>query len=115
MILIFTNKLSKHGLNPVFTELLALDLSEKYKIKIFSDVKNKVLRLINMLGNYYRFYFSAKLIIIDLYSTNAYYYGLLLSLLCIFHKKSYFIILSGGNLKNRYNNSRSFKYILNHY
>ena len=99
-------------MNPVFVELLAADLNEKFYIKIFSETKNKLLRLIDMIINYYRHYLDSQLIIIDLYSTNAYYYGLLLSLLCSIHNKTYFVILSGGDLKNRYRKSKSFQYIL---
>tara|TARA_B100000315_G_C14412210_1_gene511523 strand:- start:26 stop:901 length:876 start_codon:yes stop_codon:yes gene_type:complete len=61
---------------------------------------------------YYKNLKKIKLVIIDTYSSNAYYFALFLAVLSKIHKKSYILVLSGGDLENRLHKSKSFTFIL---
>ena len=93
-------------------ELLADDLSERYNTLCVSNKKNKFIRLFDMCIQYYKNLKKIKLVIIDTYSSNAYYFALFLAVLSKIHKKSYILVLSGGDLENRLHKSKSFTFIL---
>ena len=113
ILLIFIgNFLTIYGYNPTFLELLADDLSERYNTLCVSNKKNKFIRLFDMCIQYYKNIKTIKLVIIDTYSSNAYYFALLLAVLSKIHKKPYILVLSGGNLENRLHKSKSFTFIL---
>ena len=113
MILFAGNFLCKHGMNPTFLELLATDLKNKYPIHIVSDKKNKIFRLLDMLCQFYKHIYKIDLVIIDIYSSHAYYFGLIMAIVSKIHNKPYLLVLSGGNLGERLKYSSSFKSILN--
>lgn len=106
--------LTSHGMNPTFVELLAKDLNSYYTVHITSSKKNIFLRIIDMCVQFFSKIGSIKLVIIDTFSTKAYYYSLLISLLCKLSNKPYILVLSGGNLVDRLNRSKTFKFILQH-
>ena len=113
ILLIFIgNFLTIYGYNPTFLELLADDLSERYNTLCVSNKKNKFIRLFDMCIQYYKNLKKIKLVIIDTYSSNAYYFALFLAVLSKIHKKSYILVLSGGDLENRLHKSKSFTFIL---
>jgi len=113
IILFVGNFLCKHGMNPTFLELLATDLKNKYPIHIVSDKKNKIFRLLDMLYQFYKHIDQINLVIIDIYSSRAYYFGLIMAIVSKIHNKPYLLVLSGGNLAERLKHSSSFKIILN--
>ena len=93
-------------------EILAGDLSKKYHLHCVSNKKNKVIRIFDIVKEFYVYINKTKLVIIDTYSTSAYYYALAVVLLSRVHNKPYMLILSGGNLKTRLNQSNLFKVML---
>ena len=102
MIIYIGNFLSKHGFTPTYAEFLLKELSEKYEIIKVSSIKNKFFRIIHMLftiilNN------KCKLIIIDTYSTKAFYFAWTCSKLSKLLNIKYIPILHGGNLENRFN------------
>ena len=113
LILFVGNFLCKHGYNPTYLELLSEDLKQ-YPIHSVSTFKNKLLRLIHAVMAFYKNIFSIKLLVIDTYSTYAYYFALIISILSKLHRKPYILNLSGGNLENRLIKSYSFSIILKH-
>lgn len=83
-------------------EKLSLDLtSEDYKIVKYSDKDNPVLRLLHMIVGIIKFRNKASVVLIDTFSTNAFYYSLVCSQICRLFKLSYIPILHGGNLPFR--------------
>jgi len=113
MILFIGNFLTSHGYNPTFIEILANKLNRKYNVNYISDKKNKIIRLLDMVLKFYRFINKTKLVVIDTYSTSAFYYALIMAIICKIHGKPYILVLSGGNLAKRLNSSIFFRTILN--
>ena len=101
MILYIGNKLSKHGYTPTCIDTLGPQLSNLYEIKMISDKKNKIFRLIDIVYNIVRYRNQTKLILIDTYSTSNFYFALISSALARTFKISYIPILHGGNLPTR--------------
>lgn len=113
MILFVGNFLTKHGYNLTFIEILSISLKVNYEIKLTSNKRNQIIRIFDMIYNFYISIIKTNLVIIDLYSTRAYYFGLFFSILSKIHHKPYIVVLSGGGLKNKYKKSMTFKFILN--
>jgi len=101
MILYFGNKLSTHGYTPTMIEQLLPDLEKRYTIISASSKLNPIIRLFDMLLVFFKNINSTKLILIDTYSTNAFYYTYLLAVLSSIFSKPYCPILHGGDLPNR--------------
>ena len=101
MILYFGNKLSVHGFTPTMIELLLPDFEKRYTIISASSKLNPILRLFDMLWVFFKNIHSTKLILIDTYSTNAFYYTFLLAIISTLFSKPYCPILHGGDLPNR--------------
>ena len=100
-ILYIGNKLSAHGLNQTSVETLGELLAEFADIKTISDKKYKFLRILDIVfelllnGRNYNF------VLVDTYSTSAFYFALISAVICKFLKIKYIPILRGGDLKNR--------------
>lgn len=75
-----------------------------YEVHYTSNKTNKVLRLLDMLWTTLRFRKKTDLVLIDTYSTQNFYYAVLVSQLCRLLKLPYVPILHGGNLPNRLEN-----------
>ncbi|MBC8196789.1 MAG: glycosyltransferase family 4 protein [Candidatus Marinimicrobia bacterium] len=101
MILYFGNKLSIHGFTPTMIELLLPEFKKQYKIISASSKLNTVIRLFDMLLVFFKNINNAKLILIDTYSTNAFYYTYIIAKLSSIYSKPYCPILHGGALPNR--------------
>jgi glycosyltransferase involved in cell wall biosynthesis len=93
--------LSRHGFSPAMTELLVLHISKDLKVKVASDKKNPVSRLINMLEGILSNWSQIKLVIIDVYSTSSFWYFLACAVLLKLIGLPYITILRGGNLPLR--------------
>lgn len=102
MIVYVGNMLSRHGSSINFMELLVPKLRAYYEIKAASTRKNKFLRLIDMLvciiGNRKK----CRIVLIDTYSTQAFFYANLAARVCRFLSLPYIPVLHGGNLPERY-------------
>lgn len=104
------NKLSKSGgINPTSIETLGVQLRDiGCEMKYSSSVKNQFFRWIDMGFCIVRNRNWAQIVIIDTYSSNAFYFAWMVARLCLFFKIPYFPILRGGNLKERLKKSPKF-------
>lgn len=80
-------------------------LAEFCEIKTASDKQNQLHRFIDMLYHFFRFGIKADKIIIDVYSTKAFNFAYILSILSKLFNKKYILFLHGGNLPSRYERS----------
>jgi len=100
-VLYIGNKLSKHGLNATTIETLGPQLQDLgFEITYSSSVKNFFFRILSMLVAVSFAPKNAR-ILIDTYSTNAFWYAYFCSQLARLLGKKYYPILHGGNLPNR--------------
>ncbi len=83
-------------------ELLVPKLSAYYEIKAASSKKNRFLRLIDMLTCIIRNRRKCRIVLIDTYSTQAFFYANLAARVCRFLSLPYIPVLHGGNLPERY-------------
>ncbi|MEO8665835.1 MAG: glycosyltransferase family 4 protein [Ignavibacteria bacterium] len=105
MILYAGNKLSKFGLTPTFIETLTPELSGHYDLISVSDKKNKFLRLSDMVFNVYKNRKRLKLVLIDSYSMQAFWYTYILAKISLMNNIPYMPILRGGGYPERLKSS----------
>jgi glycosyltransferase involved in cell wall biosynthesis len=100
-ILYLGNKLSKHGINKTTVETLGENLSQSgFTVVSYSSKKNSFLRILDMLFGILK-HRDSNYILIDTYSTSAFWFAFFSSQFArILHVK-YIPILHGGNLPNR--------------
>ena len=101
MILYFGNKVSSHGKTPTSVETLGKRLEEIDEVIRFSDKKYPALRMLDMLLGAIRFGHKAEYVLIDTYSSKAFYYALLIGAILKLIQVKYVPILHGGNLPRR--------------
>ncbi len=101
MILYFGNILSASGNNPSFIELLVPKLQTLYPVLSASHQKNKTLRLLHMMGVLIRNRSKAKIILIDTYSYQGFYFAWIIGILSRFLNRPYIPIIRGGDFMNR--------------
>ena len=100
-ILYLGNKLSKHGINKTTVETLGENLSQSgFTVVSYSSKKNSILRILDMLFGILK-HRDATFILIDTYSTSAFWFAFLASQLGRMLHVKYIPILHGGNLPNR--------------
>ncbi len=105
-LLYIGNKLSKHGNTLTSIDTLGNFLElEGYKLFYASSKKNKVLRLLDMFYKTIRYSYKVDYVLIDVYSTQNYWYAFIISQLCRVLKLKYIAKLHGGDLPNRIKNS----------
>lgn len=114
-ILYIGNKLANSGKTPTSIETLGNYLiSEGYELKRYSDKTNQLYRLIHMIFGTFK-NLNAKYVIIDTYSTSAYWYAVIIAQLCRLFKIKYITCLRGGDLPNRLDkNPKVAQMIFNH-
>uniref|UniRef100_UPI004049C57D glycosyltransferase family 4 protein n=2 Tax=Gelidibacter sp. TaxID=2018083 RepID=UPI004049C57D len=96
---------SKHA-NRAYASILGPLLErEGFQLSYASHKKNKLLRLLDMLWCTFVYRSKVKLVLIDTYSTQNFYYALLVSQLCRVLKLPYIPLLHGGNLPHRLQNN----------
>ena len=101
-LLYIGNKLSKHGLNKTTVETLGTSLEEEgYSVYTTSDKKSFIFRILDMIFTVIRLSQKIDCILIDTYSTKAFWYAFITSQLARVFKIPYIPILHGGNLPNR--------------
>jgi len=101
-ILYIGNKLSKHGNTATGIETLGPLLErEGFEIRYASSVKNKVLRLLDMMMTTLRYARWSDYVLIDTYSTSNFWYAFVVSQCCRLMRVSYLPILRGGDLPAR--------------
>lgn len=105
-VLYIGNKLSKHGFTPTSIETLGPLLeAEGYQMLYASDKKNPAMRILDMLGSIRRHRKQLGAVLIDTYSSSAFFYAWASGRLCKALGVNYITILRGGNLPHRMENS----------
>lgn len=100
------NHLRNSQSNPSYSAVLGPLLEGSgYTMRYTSSKTNKTLRLCEMLWTTFKTRKTTDLVLIDTYSTQNYYYAVLVSRLCRRLKMPYIPILHGGNLPHRLKNS----------
>ena len=101
-LLYLGNQLSKHGFNKTTIETLGIQLEQEgYTIYYASDKKAFLFRILDMIQAVFRYHNQISYLIIDTYSTKAFWYAFVCSQLARVLKIKYIPILHGGNLPNR--------------
>lgn len=112
-ILYIGNNLRGNNTNVTTIETLSLQLqSIGYEVVCYSSVKNKFLRIIDMLVGVLKHGRTATAVLIDTYSTQNFYYAVAVANLCRLLRIPYIPILHGGNLPERLQRSKSNSYKL---
>lgn len=103
-LLYLGNQLSKHGYNKTTIETLGIQLEQEgFTLFYSSDKKSFALRLLDMVQAVFQYKNQVSYILIDTYSTKAFWYAFVCSQFARFFKIKYIPILHGGNLPNRLN------------
>lgn len=101
-LLYLGNQLSKHGFNKTTIETLGLQLEQEgFTIYYASDKKSFTLRLLDMMSSVVICRKQVAYVLIDTYSTKAFWYAFLCSQLARIFNIKYIPILHGGDLPNR--------------
>lgn len=101
-LLYIGNKLSKSGSTVTSIETLGVFLSkEGYEVFTSSSKKNKFLRILDMLSSVFKNRNRVDLVLIDTYSTQNFYYAVIVGKLCQKLQVPYIPILRGGDLPKR--------------
>jgi L-malate glycosyltransferase len=96
------NKLSSKGVNATTIDTLGAALEkEGFTLCYASSKKNPIWRLVDMCWSVVRYRNNTSVVLIDTYSTSAFWYAFLVSQLCRLLGLSYVPILHGGNLPVR--------------
>lgn len=99
----FGSKTSGFSGTTATMETLEPLLSEFVQIKTYSHVSNKFIRIAHMTYGYFRHGLNSKAIIIDVYSTSAFYYAEWMSTLArLMGNKIILLVLHGGGLPSLY-------------
>ncbi|MGV7105408.1 glycosyltransferase family 4 protein [Flavobacterium sp. U410] len=100
-LLYLGNKLSKHGLNATTVETLGKAFqSEGYDVVSVSEKKSFLFRILDM-ALACLFQRNMAFVLIDTYSTKAFWYTVICSQICRLRNLRYIPILHGGNLPER--------------
>lgn len=101
-ILYIGNKLSNSGNTVTSIETLGGFLSDEgYFVITSSSKKNKILRILDMMATVVKCRKNVSLVLIDTYSTQNFYYAVIVASICRFYQVPYIPILHGGNLLRR--------------
>ena len=101
-LLYLGNQLSKHGFNKTTIETLGLHLEQEgFGVYYASNKKSFPLRMLDMMRSVIIYRKQVSYILIDTYSTKAFWYAFLCSQLARFFNIKYIPILHGGDLPNR--------------
>lgn len=104
-LLYLGNNLSKKSKYKTTIFTLSELLSEEYTVDVYSDKLNKFRRLIEMCFQLVKKRKTTDFVLIDTFSTTAFYFSYITSLLARLFKLKYIPILHGGNLPERLDKS----------
>lgn len=102
MIVYVGNMLSKHGSSINFMELLVPKLQEVFDVRSASSKRNRIVRLLEMMFCVILNRRRCKVVLIDTYSTSAFWYAYFVSIICRVYSIPYVPVLHGGNLPVRF-------------
>lgn len=107
-LLYIGNKLAVHGKPPTAIDSLSVNLEQEgYSVITASSKQSKVSRLLDMVFTTIRNRPHIDLVLIDTYSTQNFYYAVIIATLCRLFKMPYIPILHGGNLPSRLKKNKS--------
>lgn len=107
-ILYIGNKLAIHGRTPTSIDTLGkMFEQEGYTLYYSSSKLNPLFRLLDMLSSVWQYKNKVDVVLIDTYSTSAYYYAWACGWSCKILSIKYIPLLRGGNLPKRINQSQS--------
>jgi glycosyltransferase involved in cell wall biosynthesis len=101
MILFIGNMLSSHGLSPAMSELLAIKLAKDFELKKISTKRNMFVRIVDMLSQIVWYRNLCKFVILDVFSSRAFWYAVTCAWLLRKLQIPYITILRGGGLPDR--------------
>lgn len=101
-LLYFGNKTSSFNGTKSVMETLEPLFGEFAKVHSASKHRNQILRILSMIFLFVLKIRRTDFVLIDVYSTRAYFYTSTISFLSRFFNKKYILILHGGNLPNRF-------------
>ena len=105
-LLYLGNRLSKHGFNKTTIETLGLHLEQEgFGVYYASNKKSFPFRMLDMMWSVIIYRKQVSYILIDTYSTKAFWYAFVCSQLARVLNIKYIPILHGGNLPNRLKNN----------
>ncbi len=107
-ILYIGNFLESHGQNPNFNRFLIEKFDQHFDVSFASEKKNRALRLIDMLGCVWASRARAGVVVIDCFSTSAFWFAYFTAQLCRLVGLPYVTLLRGGNLLQRLDRSPGF-------
>lgn len=99
------NQLAPRGLNPTSIDTLGERLKEDFIVIKASSQRWHLSKFFDMMFTIIRNRFLNPVVLIDTYSTNAFYFGFASGLLCQILNLRYIPILHGGDLPRRFRNS----------
>lgn len=101
-VLYVGNKLSHLGLTPGIIESLGMQLEQSGLTVNYAGTKrNPILRLSEMLLKVFKLRKKTDYVLIDTYSTSAFWFAFLVGITCKFFSIKYIPVLHGGNLPSR--------------
>lgn len=112
-LLYIGNKLSNHGNTDTSIETLGGFLEDEgYKVFYASSFKNKFFRMFDMILKTIIYCNKVDYVLIDVYSTQNFWYAFIISQLCRLLNLKYVSKLHGGNLPSRINKSMFFSKLI---
>lgn len=113
-ILYFGNSLVNKGRTPTGIDTLSRQLRELgFEVKTAGTKWNKISRMLEMVRVLHQQRKWANYVLIDTYSTSAFWFAFILGILCKYiYRMQYVPILRGGNLPERIKNSKKYSDIL---
>ena len=101
MIFYAGNFLSGHGFTPTSIELLSPELSRRFNVLSVSEKKNQIIRIVDMVSSFMKNRHDIELVLIDSYSTRAFWFTYILAKLSLFYDIPFIPILHGGGYPDR--------------
>ena len=101
MILYVGNILSVSGGSVGFIETMTPRLASRYEIKSVSSIQSKPLRLLHMLFSVWKYRRMCEVVLIDTFSTQAFWFSYAVSRFCRFLTIPFIPIVRGGDFVNR--------------
>jgi glycosyltransferase involved in cell wall biosynthesis len=101
VILYIGNHLGVNGQYPSVAQVLTCYLPNELRFNLVSNHRNQFFRLTDMIFTLLRYGNKQQPVIIDTYSSLAFYYALICVLVCRIFSWKYICVLRGGNLPNR--------------
>lgn len=115
MKILYIGNKSPKGVVASVIDTFSIQLAENHSVITVSDKRNKLARLYEMVSSVFHYRKDTDYVLIDTFSTYAFYYACATAFACRCCNKKYIPILHGGNLPKRLERSpRLSKFLFNH-